>query len=159
MSYSIGRCSFAFLASMTLLACSNDQPERRIPSGAPLAERLAGAHPDYGRHLFYRCGACHNLTQGSGDRAGPNLWGVVGKPVATNSGRFGYTGALIAFGGTWTCERLDRWLTNPRKTVPGTTMTFEGLANGADRADVIAWLASNGGAEPDADCPTMPRSQ
>lgn len=159
MGYPIGRLSFTILMSTTLLACSNDPPERRVPSGAPLTKRLAGAHPEYGRQLFHRCGACHNLTQGSGDRAGPNLWGVIGKPVATNSDRFGYTGAFIAFGGTWTCARLDLWLANPRKVVPGTTMTFEGLPDGADRADVIAWLASNGGPGGAADCPAMPRAR
>ncbi len=36
-------------------------------------------------------------------------------------------------------------------------MTFEGLADGADRADVIAWLANNGGAPATANCTAMPR--
>lgn len=158
MRKSIRRFSISLLASLTLCACSNNPPERRVASTAPLTDRLAGAHPDYGRQIFHRCAACHNLGPGSGDRAGPNLWGVLGKPVATNSDRFGYTGALKTFGGTWTCARMDAWLKSPRRTVSGTTMTFEGLPDGADRADVIAWLANNGGAPATAGCPVMPRA-
>jgi cytochrome c len=155
MTGSIGRRVAAFLASLALVACSGQAPERRVAPGAPLADRLAGANPDYGRQIFYRCAACHTLGEGSGDRAGPNLWAVLGKPVATTSGRFGYTGALKAFGGRWTCARMDAWLTDPRRTVPGTLMTFEGLPDGADRADVIAWLAVHGGAPAAADCAAL----
>lgn len=145
------------LPLLILGACSSSPPAHRAASNAPLAVRLAEAHPDYGRRIFHRCGACHNLVPGSGDRAGPNLWGVLGKPVATNSDRFGYTAALKDFGGIWTCARMDAWLASPRHTVPGTLMIFAGLPDGADRADVIAWLAHNGGAPAAAACPAMPR--
>jgi cytochrome c len=155
---SIGRTLLCALIPLSLAACSDRPPDRRAASDAPLAARLADAHPDYGRQIFYRCGACHTLGQGSGDRAGPNLWAILGKPVATNSDRFGYTGALKAFGGTWTCARMDAWLADPRRTVPGTLMTFEGLPDGADRADVIAWLARNGGVPASAACPAMPHA-
>lgn len=159
MRRSAGRQPIPLLAALILLACSSQPPEQRVASTAPLADRLAGAHPDYGAQIFHRCGACHNLGAGSGDRAGPNLWGVLGKPVATNSDHFGYTNALKAFGGDWTCARLDDWLAHPGRTVPGTTMIFEGLPDGADRADVIAWLARNGGVSPAARCPAMPRAR
>ena len=77
---------------------------------------------------------------GAGDRSGPGLYDVVGKPVATNSRRFGYTGSLRSLGGVWTPERLDVWLAAPAKFVPGTSMTFRGLSDPLDRADVIAYL-------------------
>lgn len=139
-----------------LAGCSNP-PARRASSNEPLATRLSQADPDYGRELFQRCAACHNLRDGTGDRAGPNLWAVLGKPVATNSDRFGYTNALKAFGGIWTCARMDAWLADPARTVPGTLMAFDGLSDGADRADVIAWLARNGGAPASARCPISSR--
>jgi cytochrome c len=159
MRRAIGRYPIALLASLALLGCSNHPPGQRAASAAPLADRLAAAHPDYGRQIFHRCGACHNLGRGSGDRTGPNLWGVLGKPVATNSAHFGYTAALKAFGGIWTCARMDAWLTHPGRTVPGTSMTFEGLPDGADRADVMAWLADNGGAPATAHCPAIARGR
>ncbi len=40
----------------------------------------------------------------------------------------------------WTFEELDNFLAGPRSYVPGTKMTFVGLPNPTDRADLIAWL-------------------
>jgi cytochrome c len=37
---------------------------------------------------------------------------------------------------------LDRYLTSPQQVVPGTLMTFPGLKNGQQRADVIAYLTT-----------------
>ncbi len=40
----------------------------------------------------------------------------------------------------WTYERLDAFLVNPRRAIPGTAMFFPGFANAQDRANVIAFL-------------------
>lgn len=90
--------------------------------------------------MFGQCSACHTVRIGTGDRNGPGLYGVVGKPVAGNSRRFGYTGALRSAGGVWTPERLDAWLADPVKFAPGTSMNFRGLPDPLDRADIIAFL-------------------
>lgn len=113
-------------------------------SNAPLAQRLAAADMRAGEAIFSRCAACHTVTQGAGDRGGPALYGVVGRAVAGGSERFNYTAALRGVGGVWTFERLDAWLTNPRHFAPGTNMTFAGLPDGMDRADVIRFLNQNG---------------
>jgi cytochrome c len=42
--------------------------------------------------------------------------------------------------GTWTFDKLNTWLTDPRAMVPGTAMTFAGLSSEKQRADVIAYL-------------------
>jgi cytochrome c len=68
----------------------------------------------------------------------------VGGPIGERRPRFSYTAGLKALGGTWDAERMDRWLTNPRRMVPGTTMAFAGLPDPKDRADVIAYLATQG---------------
>lgn len=136
---------FALVSCLVLGACS-DKParDRAHLANAPLADRLAAADPARGAALFGRCAACHSIGKGAGDRDGPNLWGVVGAPVGHNSPRFAYTAALQRVGGRWTFDRLDRWLTNPQAFAPGTQMMFPGLPNGADRADVIAYLNANG---------------
>ena len=77
--------------------------------------------------------------EGQGPKVGPDLYGVVGRPVASVAG-FNYTAALKAKGGTWTFDALNKWLTDPRADVPGTAMTFAGLPNEKQRADVIAYL-------------------
>jgi cytochrome c len=129
-----------------LPACQAAHPGRDKLADAPLAARLHAADARYGARIFQVCAACHNDGLGAGDRDGPNLWGVVGKPVGRNSASYGYTAALQSVGGVWTCERLDRWLADPQRFAPGTHMTFEGLSNGLDRADVIAYLAQHGSA-------------
>ena len=64
---------------------------------------------------------------------------MVGRPVASVAG-FHYSDALKALGGTWTFEALNKWLDDPRADVPGTAMTFAGIKNEKQRADVIAYL-------------------
>jgi cytochrome c len=105
--------------------------------------------------VFRQCAGCHNLREGAEDRYGPNLWGVLGKRVASASTRFPYTAALRDFGGTWTCGRLDLWLKSPAQLVPGTRMAFAGLPDGIDRADVIAYIAQQDGSAVGRDCPAV----
>ena len=64
---------------------------------------------------------------------------MVGRPVAAVPS-FNYSAALKAKGGTWTFDALNTWLTKPSADVPGTAMTFAGLSNEKQRADVIAYL-------------------
>ena len=72
-------------------------------------------------------------------KIGPDLYGVVGRAVASEPG-FNYSAPLKAKGGTWTFDALNKWLTKPSADVPGTAMTFAGLSNEKQRADVIAYL-------------------
>ena len=97
-----------------------------------------------GERVFRRCTACHTIGQSGGDTDGPNLYGVVGGPIGERRPRFSYTAGLKALGGNWDAKRMDAWLTNPRKMVPGTTMAFAGLPDPKDRADVIAYLSAQG---------------
>ncbi|MEG3177392.1 c-type cytochrome [Sphingomonas sp. RB3P16] len=134
----------AAAAAVLLTACSSrdDKEERRRaagPSPSPAA-LLRVASADAGEKLFGQCYACHSIDASAADRSGPNLFGVMGADVAQRRPRFPYTSALQAFGGRWTPERMDAWLTNPKRLVPGTAMGFAGLPDPLDRADVIAYL-------------------
>jgi cytochrome c len=120
-------------ASVLLAGCGSPAPQ---PAGDKRVE--AGAA------IFRRCTACHTIGRDASDTDGPNLYGVVGAPVAERRPRYGYTAGLKSLGGVWTAERLDTWLTNPRRMVPGTTMAFGGLSNADDRANVIAFLSTQG---------------
>ena len=102
---------------------------------------LASASVERGAQVAKQCGVCHNFEEGQGPKIGPDLYGVVDRPVASVNG-FNYTPALKAKGGKWTFAALNKWLTNPRADVPGTAMTFAGLSNEKQRADVIAYLDS-----------------
>jgi cytochrome c len=100
---------------------------------------LANASVERGSQVAKQCMVCHNLQEGQGPKVGPDLYGVVGRPIASIP-NFHYSAALKAKGGTWTFDALNKWLTNPRTDVPGTAMTFAGLSNEKQRADVVAYL-------------------
>lgn len=111
------------------------------PAHVPIENLLASASVERGTSTAKQCELCHNLGKGQGNKIGPPLYGVVGRKVASDS--FNYSAPLKAKGGTWTFEALDKWLLNPRADVPGTLMTFAGISNDKQRADVIAYLNSN----------------
>lgn len=104
-----------------------------------LADRLAAVTPQDGEKVFRRCRSCHTLGRGAAPGVGPNLWGVVGRPVARQEG-YDYSEALRELGGAWTPERLDEFLVDPHEQVRGTRMPFVGLDNPLDRAAVIVYL-------------------
>jgi cytochrome c len=110
----------------------------------PIEARLAKADPAKGQATFAKCTSCHTPAQNGPNGIGPNLYGVVGDHVAEGRGGFAFSDALKAKGGTWTFANLDEWLTSPKAFAPGTKMTFAGLGNGQDRANLIAWLNTQG---------------
>ena len=109
----------------------------------PFAVYMAKADAAKGEQVFKKCTACHNADQGGANALGPNLWGVLGEPVGKGHG-FAFSPALVEKGGTWTFDSLSEWLASPKKFAPGTKMTFAGLSNPQDRADVIAFLNAHG---------------
>ncbi|QIE54403.1 cytochrome c family protein [Pikeienuella piscinae] len=100
---------------------------------------FAAADPASGEKIFKKCQACHKLEDGA-NSTGPYLWGVVDRPIDAADGYDKYTGALLQMGEKWTPENLFHFLENPRKTAPGTAMSFAGLKKPEDRADLIAYL-------------------
>jgi cytochrome c len=108
-----------------------------------LAERLAAASPEKGEKTFKRCRACHTIDNGRAHGNGPNLWGVIDRPVASAEGFTKYSDALLATAGVWSVERIDAFLTNPHQDIQGTRMPFIGLDKPHGRADLIAYLNSN----------------
>jgi cytochrome c len=88
---------------------------------------------------FAKCLACHNAERGGADGMGPNLFGVFGRRAASRRS-FAYSEAMRRSGIRWDAETLDRFIADPRSTVPGTKMTFPGLRKPEDRQAVIAFL-------------------
>jgi cytochrome c len=105
----------------------------------PIEAYLAKADPAKGAQVFNKCMACHNADKGGPNQLGPNLWGVIGEPIGQGKG-FAFSDALSKKGGTWNWDNLSQWLTSPRAFAPGTKMTFAGLGDPQDRANVIAFL-------------------
>jgi cytochrome c len=109
----------------------------------PIATLLASANAAAGEADTKKLGciACHTFNEGGRAGLGPNLYGVVGGPHAHMAG-FNYSSGLKAKQGPWTFAELNEWLTKPSAYVPGTRMTFVGIKDPKERADVIAYLRS-----------------
>ncbi len=110
----------------------------------PIETLLASADPAKGEAVFKKCASCHTIASGGANGIGPNLFGIVGKPVGKHAAGFAYSPDLAAKGGNWDFTSLNHWLTNPKAMVSGTKMTFAGLDVTQDRANLIAWLNTQG---------------
>ena len=157
---SIASVVAAGLALMTVAACSKKPADtstaETTTAATPAAEPTAAAttaavapvayasltgNAGAGEKVFVQCKACHVVDPGV-NRVGPSLHGVVGRKAGSIEG-FRYSPANKNSGITWTEDELYTYLEHPQKTVPGTYMTFPGLKDAQQRADVIAYLKTN----------------
>ncbi len=128
-------------------APSAPAPSAPAAGGAPSGfdAMLASADIEAGKSKARACMVCHTFDKGGAARVGPNLYGVVGDPAAHMEG-YSYSDAMQqkrADGLTWTFDNLNQFLTSPKDFIPGTKMTFAGLKDEQDRANVVAFLNSN----------------
>ncbi len=102
------------------------------------AQDLTG-DPAKGANVFKKCVACHRVGPDAKNAVGPVLNGVVGRAAGTYPG-YSYSDDLKNSGITWDKATLEKWVQGPKQLVPGTKMTFAGLNNAQDAADVVAYL-------------------
>jgi len=99
--------------------------------------------PGRGERVFQYCYSCHSVDAAeTATLQGPSLVGIVGRRIAAELG-VEYSPALRAFAekhGRWSEDLLDRYITEPEKVVPQTTMAFPGIEEAGDRADLLAFL-------------------
>jgi cytochrome c len=110
----------------------------------PIATLLPTADAAKGAEVFKKCAACHTINSGGANGVGPNLYATVGEGIAEGKGGFAFSEGLKGVGGKWDFEKLNAWLTSPRKFANGTKMTFAGLGSAEDRANVIVYLNQQG---------------
>jgi cytochrome c len=108
---------------------------------ADIGTLLAKADPKAGEAAAKKCSSCHDFTENGPNKIGPNLYGVVGRPIASHPG-FAYSDDLKKLGGDWTYEKLNDWLISPKAMAAGTKMGFAGDKDDADRANIIAYLST-----------------
>ena len=114
--------------------------------GPSLAMLLAGADAAAGEQAASaRCGTCHSFNQGGPNGTGPNLYGTMGATIGAHAPGFAYSSALKEKGGVWDWDAMNAWLKNPRGYIPGNKMSFAGLGNDEDRANILLYLNTLGG--------------
>jgi len=111
-----------------------------LAAALALAAMPAAGDAARGEQVYERCLACHALAY---DRVGPRHCGLIGRRAGSVQG-FAYSEAMQQSGIVWNAKTLDRFLADPPGEVPGTTMTYAGVADARDRADLIAYLARAG---------------
>lgn len=119
-------------------------------AGAPAAaafdpnavvSQIAAANVENGEGVFKRCAACHTAAKDAKSTVGPNLWGVVGRPIAAREDYAAkYSKPLKDKGGEWSYADLVAFIHNPMGTVPGTGMKFAGIKDPGELADLMAYL-------------------
>ena len=133
-----------------------DVPEPVAASGPAAPEvrdyftLISNADIAKGEEQHKKCLQCHTFNQGGADLQGPNLYGILGRDIASN-GAFKYStgnGSLSAIEGAWTYENLDHFIERPKAFASGTAMNFAGinsrLTGQEDRANLIAYLRTLG---------------
>ncbi len=120
-------------------------PAEAAPEAAatPIAVLLASADAAAGEGVFKKCASCHTVDKGGANKVGPNLYGLVDRPIASHEG-FSYSAAMTEFskGGTelWTWDHLNEFLLAPKQHIPGTAMGFAGIKKDDERANLIVYL-------------------
>lgn len=117
-----------------------DAPEPEPEPQVPFADVYAVADAGAGERLWRQCSACHALNAGQ-NGVGPYLAGVVDRPIGSAEG-FGYSDTLASLDEAWTPENLSGFIENPRGWAPGTAMSYGGMDDVEDRANLIAYLAT-----------------
>lgn len=107
----------------------------------PITPLLASADPEKGKIVAKKCLQCHTFDKSGRQSTGPNLWNIVGNQFA-HVASFAYSQGLKEKHGkgVWDTEELSKFLFKPREYVPGTKMSFVGIASDQERADLIAYL-------------------
>ncbi|SFR32385.1 cytochrome c [Litoreibacter janthinus] len=119
---------------LTLILAAN------VVAGISFAEEIGDA--EAGKKIFSSCKGCHQIGAGAKDRIGPHLNGIFGRRAAAHDG-FAYSNSMQRAGNDgliWTVETLDAYVENPRALVSKTRMSFRGVKDAADRANLLAYL-------------------
>jgi cytochrome c2 len=120
--------------AMALAACGSPREDQPATNPTPTETVAADAKPA----AFAQCAACHSVEPGK-NGVGPSLAGVFGAKAGSVV-NYTYTPANKNSGLTWDEATLDRYLTAPMKTIPGTKMSYGGMADAAQRKAVIDYL-------------------
>ncbi len=137
-------------AQGSLLSAGNDGIIRRwTAEGTPLGPGSATADSQTdtsrGARVWRACAVCHSLGPDDGNRAGPTLKGIFGRPIASAPG-YAYSGALKALDIIWTEETVAALFEfGPEAYTPGSRMPEQRLPAPEDRRALIEFLRENGG--------------
>lgn len=112
-------------------------------TGAVAASADPGGNVARGETLFRECTMCHEIGRGASNRVGPQLNNLFGRKAAAVDNFHRYSASMRRAGAdglTWEFDTLDAYLENPKSLVSGTNMSYRGMKDAQDRADLMAYL-------------------
>ncbi len=124
-----------------LIAWLKTNPNSYVSPDQTLNTLVETVDIERGQDIASACLACHAAAQGAPHRIGPNLWGVVGRDIASAAG-FNYSERLMRRTGSWSIETLSAFFLESKKFEQGSHMAFARLSKPEDRAAIIKWLKS-----------------
>ncbi len=92
-----------------------------------------------GERMYRACVACHSLEPNR-NMTGPSLAEVWNRKSGSLPSFPRYSPALKSAGIIWNDDTLDEWIKDPQHFIAGNTMTFPGIRNSRQRADLLAYL-------------------
>jgi cytochrome c len=104
-----------------------------VPAGAQTGNAARG------ERVFRVCAPCHSL-EADRNMTGPSLADLWNRKAGGLPSFPRYSPALKASGTVWNDSTLDAWLADPQHVIPGNTMTFPGVKDARQRADLLAFL-------------------
>jgi cytochrome c len=107
-----------------------------LTAGRAMAEPGNAAR---GERMYRACVACHSLEPNR-NMTGPSLAEIWNRKAGSLPSFPRYSPALKSAGIIWTDDTLDEWIKDPQHFIPGNTMTFPGMKDARQRADLLAYL-------------------
>ncbi len=134
----------AFMLASTVAFAESHEAAPEDVMAMTIEAALAGGDAEAGAKIFKKCKACHMIGDGAKSRTGPPLTTIVGSQIGMFEG-FKYSKGFIALseeGAVWSIENLDTFFIKPKEFVAKTKMSFAGIKDEDDRANLIAYLAT-----------------
>jgi len=110
-----------------------------LGAAAQVAAQASEGNAARGAAAFALCVVCHSVEPGV-HLTGPSLARALGHRAGTVEGFTRYSEPLKRATRVWDAATLDRWLEDPQAVVPGNLMTFAGLKDARQRADLVTYL-------------------
>ncbi len=126
---------------LSLVAATTDTPVFMLVAQSATSTTVAATPPVQPPAAFAICGACHSVSPSGDHSIGPNLRGVIGRRSGS-APKYPYSKAMRDAGIVWSAAEIDSFLQDVAAKVPGTMMSFGGVADPADRKAIVDYLNS-----------------
>lgn len=122
-----------------LIAWLKTNPRQYDPAESDFQALLVRDEVSRGAQVARSCMVCHTASEDMENNIGPNLWGVVGRPIASAPG-FDYSERIMRREGVWTPSALNGFFMENKAFDQGSHRAFSRLKRPSDRAALISWL-------------------